>query len=91
MQLKCGKGKDQKDVVMCSAYFPSDSVEMPSPAEFKELIQYCSEKKQELLVRSDANVHYMYGVAWTSTYGNVSWHWFCYTKTKAEQQLLLQT
>ncbi len=44
-QIKCGKGKDQKDVVVCSVYFLSNSVEIPYTTEFKELEEYCSEKK----------------------------------------------
>ncbi len=36
-QIKSGEGKDQMDRVVCSTYVLSDSVEMPPPAEFKEL------------------------------------------------------
>ncbi len=41
-----------------SACFPSNSVEIPPPAEFKKLVEYCSEKKLELLVGSNANAHH---------------------------------
>ncbi len=34
VQIKCGKGKDQKDVVICTAYFPLDSAEKPHPTVF---------------------------------------------------------
>ncbi len=44
-QIKCGESKDQKDMVVCLAYFPSYSEAMPPSTKFKELIEYCSEKK----------------------------------------------
>ncbi len=58
VQIKYGESKDQKDVVVCSAYFPLDSVEIPRPAEFKELLKYCSEKKLKLLLGRDAHAHH---------------------------------
>ncbi len=67
-QIKYEEGKYQKDVMVCLAYLPLDSVEMPPHAEFKELVEFCSEEKLELLVGSDANAHHtVYGVATTST------------------------
>ncbi len=45
--------------MVCSAYFPSHSAEIPPPAEFKELVEYCSEKKLELRVGSDANAYHI--------------------------------
>ncbi len=45
----------RKNVVICSAYFPSDSVEMPPLTEFKRLAEYGSEKKRRSLVGIDAN------------------------------------
>ncbi len=56
--IKCGEDRDQKPVMVRSAYFLSDSVEMKPPTEFKELLQYCSEKKLELLFGRDANAHH---------------------------------
>ncbi len=38
VQFKCGEGKDQKDVVVCSAYFPSDSVEVLPVLPFEESV-----------------------------------------------------
>ncbi len=58
VQIKREEGKDQTDLVLCSAYFPSDSAEMPPLIEFKEMVQYGSKKKLELLVGSDANTHH---------------------------------
>ncbi len=40
-----------------SAYFLSDSTEMPPPTEFEELVKYYSEKKLELQVGKDAHAH----------------------------------
>ncbi len=39
-QIKCEEGTDQKDVVIRSAYFRSDSVKMPAPTEFEELVMF---------------------------------------------------
>ncbi len=58
VRIKCKDGKDQKEVVVWSPYFASDSVEMPLPTEFKKLIEHCFEKKLKLLVGKAANVHY---------------------------------
>ncbi len=58
VSIKCREGKDQKDVVVCSAHFLSDLVEMSPRAEFKELVEYCSKKKLELQIGSNANAHY---------------------------------
>ncbi len=46
VQRKCEECKDQKDEVVCSVDFQSDSVKMPISIEFKELVEYCSEKKK---------------------------------------------
>ncbi len=58
VQIKCGEGKTQKDVSVCSAYFPSDSVAMSPPIEFRELKEYFFEKKLEFLVGSDTNAYH---------------------------------
>ncbi len=47
MQIKIGESGDQKDMVVCSAYFPSDSRMTPPPKESKELVEYCAERKLE--------------------------------------------
>ncbi len=39
LQIKIGENGDQKDIVVCSAYFPSDSGTPPPPKEFKELVE----------------------------------------------------
>ncbi len=56
--LLIGESGDQKDVVICSAYFPSDSGTPSSPKEFKEQVEYCAERKLELLTECDANAHH---------------------------------
>ncbi len=38
VQNKCGECKNQKDVLLCLAYFLSDFVEMPPLTTFKELV-----------------------------------------------------
>ncbi len=57
MQIKIGESGDRKDMVICSAYFPSDSGTPPPPKEFKELVEYYAERKLELLTGCDANTH----------------------------------
>ncbi len=66
VQIKCGEVKNLKDVVVRSAYFPSDSMEIPPHTEFKELMECCSDKKLEFPAGSETNAH-QYGVARTST------------------------
>ncbi len=50
---------------MCrySAYFPRDSAEMPPPTEFKQLLEYCSEKRLEFPVGSEPMRTILHGVA----------------------------
>ncbi len=57
-----------------SAYFSSDSVEMPPHAEFKELVEYCSEKTLKLPVESNPNAHYS---VWGSSDVNPRRESFC--------------
>ncbi len=45
VRIRYGEGKEQKDLLICCAYFPSDSVEVPLPTEFEKLVKFCSEKK----------------------------------------------
>ncbi len=52
------RGDDQKEVVVSSAYFPSDSGTPPPHKEFKELVEYCAERKLEVLTRCEANFHH---------------------------------
>ncbi len=63
-QIKIGKNGNQKDVVVRSAYFPSDFGTPPIPKKFKELVEYCAERKLELLTRYEANSHH---AAWGSS------------------------
>ncbi len=56
LQIKIGDSGDQKDVVVCSAYFPSDSGTQ-SPKEFKKLVEHCVKRKLELLTGCKADPH----------------------------------
>ncbi len=60
-------------MIVCSTYFLSNSVEMLPHTEFNDLIEYGSEKKVELPVGSDADVHH---TIWDKRGVNVSipWH-----------------
>ncbi len=59
LQIKIGVSGDQKDVVICSVYFPLDSGTPPPPKEFKELVKYWAERKLELLTRCDTNAYHI--------------------------------
>ncbi len=58
LQIKTEASGDQKEVVVCSAYFPPDSGTQPPSKEFKEQVNYRAEKKLELLTLCDTNSHY---------------------------------
>ncbi len=58
LQIKIEENGDQKNVVTCSAYFRSDSRTPLPPKKFKELVEYCAERKLELLTGCDTNAHH---------------------------------
>ncbi len=58
LQVKILESGDQRDVIICSAYFPTDSGTPPPSIEFKELVEYCAERTLELLTGYDANAHH---------------------------------
>ncbi len=55
-QIKYWEGNNQKDIMFCLTYFPSDSVEMLPPTKFKELVEYSFEKKKQNLVVESNNI-----------------------------------
>ncbi len=59
MQIKTKEKGNQKKVVVRSAYFPSDSGTSPPPKAFKEPVEYCTERKLELITGYDANSHHI--------------------------------
>ncbi len=95
LQVKIGESGDQRDVIICSAYFPSDSGTPPPPKEFKELIEYCAERKLELLTGCDATPIILYGAVQMSTQGgriyvSISWHNNSWSLIKEKQPRLLR-
>ncbi len=58
LQIKIEESGDLKNVVTCSAYFPSDSGTPPPPKEFKERVEYWAERELELLTGCDTNAHH---------------------------------
>ncbi len=70
---------------MGSAYFLSDSVTVPPLIESKKLVKYCSEKRLELLIGSDANTHH---TVWGSS--DVNPRGGCLCKYLMAQGLLVQ-
>lgn len=58
--------KPEFSVVLASAYFPGEDREAP-PRGVQKLVEYCKEKKKELIVSCDANAH---NEVWGSTDNN---------------------
>lgn len=56
-----------KDIIICSSYFPSDSVLNPPTQEFINVVDYCKNNNFSLLTSIDANAHHL---AWGSTNSN---------------------
>ncbi|XP_044760746.1 uncharacterized protein LOC123318151 [Coccinella septempunctata] len=52
-----------KELVICSAYFPGDTM-FPPPNEVRKLVAFCRGKNLQLLVACDANSHH---TTWDST------------------------
>lgn len=61
---KCG---NDLEIVICSAYFPYDSVDDPPTQEYVNLVNYCNTNSIPLVSSIDANAHHL---AWGSTNSN---------------------
>jgi hypothetical protein len=64
VQIKYYEGKAERSLVLCSAYLPFDSKDLPPEREFEELVRYCEEKTLSLIVGHDSNCHH---TVWGST------------------------
>ncbi len=64
MSLKAKKSGNEVEMIICSAYFPFDSVEKPPTDEFVNLVIHCNTSSLPLLAGIDANAHHF---AWGST------------------------
>lgn len=53
-----------KDIIICSSYFPYDSISNPPTQEFIKVVDYCKCNDLALLTSIDANAHHL---AWGST------------------------
>lgn len=53
-----------KDIIICSSYFPSESNLLPPTQEFVKVVEYCKINNMTLLSSIDANAHHF---AWGST------------------------
>ncbi len=67
LQIKLEGSDNQKDMVVCCTYFPSDLGTPPTPKEFKELVEYCAERKLKLLTGCNTNSHH---TVWGSSDAN---------------------
>jgi ribonuclease HI len=56
------------DVVLCSAYFPYDSVDSPPNKNICELVESCRQSKLPLLIACDSNAH---NIVWGSSDTNL--------------------
>ena len=64
VQVQYKQREINKEIVVCSAYFPFDSPDPPPTREFMDLVNYCRDRKVDLLVGCDANAHHQ---AWGSS------------------------
>lgn len=56
-----------KDIIICSSYFPSESNFLPPTQEFVQVVEHCKINNLTLLSSIDANAHHL---AWGSTNTN---------------------
>jgi len=54
----------ERRLVVCSAYLPYDSEDLPPSRELENLVGYCENENIQLLVGCDSNAHH---TAWGST------------------------
>jgi hypothetical protein len=62
--VKYPENGTERRVVICSAYLPYDSEDLPPTKELEELVRYCEEEHLYLIIRCDSNAHH---TAWGST------------------------
>lgn len=67
IQLEVPTTRGKTEIIVASAYFPGDSVEVP-PIEVAALIQHCKLRNKQLIIGCDANAHH---TVWGSTDINV--------------------
>lgn len=65
--IKIKKDGNDKDIIICSSYFPYDSSELPPNPEFIAVVDYCKMNELSLISGIDSNSHH---VAWGSTNTN---------------------
>jgi hypothetical protein len=58
------RGGSMTELTVTSAYFPYDSDELSSSKGLREVVDYCSRNKLQLIVVCDANGHH---IIWEST------------------------
>lgn len=58
------KDGNDKNFIICSTYFPSDSNADPPTLEFVKVVDYCKNNNLPVLSGIDANAHHF---AWGST------------------------
>jgi hypothetical protein len=67
VQMKYYEGKSERSLVVCSAYLPFDSEDLPPTRGFEEHVRYCEEKTLSLIVGCDSSCHH---TVWDGTNGN---------------------
>jgi hypothetical protein len=53
-----------EELIVASAYLPYDSDEPPPTKEVRDVIDYCTSRKKQLIIGCDANAHH---ILWGST------------------------
>ncbi|XP_055527440.1 uncharacterized protein LOC129720053 [Wyeomyia smithii] len=67
IQMEVPTTRGLTEIIVASAYFPGDNVEIPSK-EVAALVQHCKLKNKQLIIGCDANAHHM---VWGSSNINV--------------------
>ncbi|XP_029054158.1 uncharacterized protein LOC114881513 [Osmia bicornis bicornis] len=67
VKVKLNLGGNTSELVVCSAYLPYDSEELPPTRELRALIAHCADNGLHLVIGCDANSHH---TVWGSTNTN---------------------
>ena len=58
IKIKYSENKVKKYLIVCSGYFPYDSIESPPPKEMVDIIDYAKNNNMPIIIGCDANAHH---------------------------------
>jgi endonuclease/exonuclease/phosphatase (EEP) superfamily protein YafD len=58
VQIKYDEDEAKRSLLVCSAYLPFNSEDLPQTREFEELLRHCEEKTLPLIVGCDFNCNH---------------------------------